>query len=66
MIEFVDAGGNLMMTADTHTGDAVRELASEVGVEIDESGNSVIDHFNFDSKVGVDWSTCMYLNFEFW
>eukprot|EP00088_Acartia_fossae_P009997 TRINITY_DN148_c0_g1_i5.p1 TRINITY_DN148_c0_g1~~TRINITY_DN148_c0_g1_i5.p1 ORF type:complete len:434 (-),score=65.84 TRINITY_DN148_c0_g1_i5:357-1658(-) len=50
LIEFVDAGGNLMLTADTHTGDAVRELASEVGVEIDESGNSVIDHFNFDLK----------------
>jgi len=49
-IEFVDNGGNLILTADIETGDAMRDIASEVGVEIDESGNSVIDHFNFDSK----------------
>jgi len=50
LVEFVDAGGNIIVAADVETGDAIRELASEVGVEIDESGNSVIDHFNFDKK----------------
>jgi len=50
LIEFVDAGGNIIVAADVETGDAIRELVSEVGVEIDESGNSVIDHFNFDGK----------------
>ena len=51
LVEFIDAGGNVLVTADVETGDAIRELASEVGVEIDESGNTVIDHFNFDAKV---------------
>jgi oligosaccharyltransferase complex subunit beta len=50
LVEFIDAGGNIIVTADVETGDAIRDLASEVGVEIDESGNSVIDHFNFDEK----------------
>ena len=56
LVEFIDAGGNVLVTADVETGDAIRELASEVGVEIDESGNTVIDHFNFDTQVRLQLS----------
>lgn len=31
-----------------NVGEAVRELAIECGVEIDEEGAQVIDHFNYD------------------
>lgn len=32
----------------SNSGDVLRELASECGVEIDEEGASVIDHLNYD------------------
>merc|ERR1711935_581435 len=46
--EFVDAGGNVLITGNSLTGDVLREVASECGFEADEEGNSVIDHLNFD------------------
>lgn len=48
--EFIDAGGNILITGSSQTGDVLREIASECGFEADEEGNSVIDHFNFDVK----------------
>ena len=46
--EFIDAGGNVLVAASTTVGDAIRELATEVGFEVDEDGASVIDHLNYD------------------
>ncbi|KAK6620268.1 Dolichyl-diphosphooligosaccharide--protein glycosyltransferase 48 kDa subunit [Polyplax serrata] len=46
--EFIDRGGNVLMTGSSNSGDAIRELASECGVEIDEDKASVIDHINYD------------------
>ena len=37
-----------MVAANSNVGDAIRELATEVGIEIDEEGSHVIDHFNYD------------------
>jgi len=55
VIEFIDDGGNVLIAAgggpsSTHTGEIVRDIASEVGVEIDEDGTSVIDHLNVDEQ----------------
>lgn len=47
--EFIDGGGNVIVTANSNVGDAIRELATEVGIEIDEEGAAVIDHLNFDA-----------------
>lgn len=47
-LDFVDAGGNLVLTASNKVGEPIREIAAEVGVEIDEAGTSVIDHMNYD------------------
>lgn len=47
--EFIDGGGNVLVSASSNVGDAIRELATEVGIEIDEEGSAVMDHFNFDS-----------------
>ena len=46
--EFIDGGGNVVVSASSNVGDAIRELATEVGIEIDEEGSAVIDHLNFD------------------
>merc|ERR1712226_669507 len=46
--EFIDAGGNVLIAGSSQTGDVLREIATECGIEADEEGNSVIDHFNFD------------------
>lgn len=49
---FIDAGGNVLVVADSDVEDAVRTLAIECGLELDDKGNSVIDHFNHDAADG--------------
>ncbi|KAI2798591.1 hypothetical protein RDWZM_004545 [Blomia tropicalis] len=46
--DFIDNGGNVLVTANENVGDAIRELAVECGLEIDEEGAQVIDHLNYD------------------
>jgi oligosaccharyltransferase complex subunit beta len=46
--DFIDGGGNVLVAASSFSGDALRDLASECGFEIDEEGASVIDHMNYD------------------
>jgi len=46
--EFIDNGGNVLVAVDENVGEAIRELAVECGIEIDEEGAQVIDHLNYD------------------
>lgn len=46
--QFIDNGGNVLVAGSETTGDVLRELASEVGFEVDEEGAFVIDHLNYD------------------
>lgn len=46
--EFVDAGGNVLAAGSPAAGDAIRDLAAEFGVELDDSGSYVIDHLDYD------------------
>ncbi|XP_043466708.1 dolichyl-diphosphooligosaccharide--protein glycosyltransferase 48 kDa subunit [Leptopilina heterotoma] len=46
--DFIDGGGNVLVAGSSQSGDALRELASECGFEIDEEGATVIDHMNYD------------------
>lgn len=39
-----------MVAGSAQSGDVLRELASECGLEIDEEGSSVIDHLNYDTN----------------
>lgn len=57
LTEFVDDGGNILVAGSSETGDALRDLASECGFEIDEDGASVIDHLNFDVSDSGDHTT---------
>lgn len=55
--EFVDNGGNVLVAGSSSSGDALRELASECGFEVDEEGASVIDHLNYDISDSGDHTT---------
>jgi len=45
---FIDGGGNVLVAASSNIGEAIRDLASECGVEFDETKTAVIDHLNYD------------------
>jgi len=48
--DFIDNGGNLLVTGNSQTGEVLREIASECGFEVDDDGTYVIDHLHFDEK----------------
>lgn len=52
--DFVDNGGNVLVAGSSSAGDALRELASECGFEVDEENAAVIDHLNYDIADGGD------------
>lgn len=52
--EFVDAGHDLLLAVDSNVSEELRELAQELGVDLDASGNAVIDHFAYDGKLGAE------------
>eukprot|EP01114_Cavostelium_apophysatum_P017986 TRINITY_DN5466_c0_g1_i2.p1 TRINITY_DN5466_c0_g1~~TRINITY_DN5466_c0_g1_i2.p1 ORF type:complete len:432 (-),score=105.23 TRINITY_DN5466_c0_g1_i2:46-1341(-) len=54
VLDFIDAGRNVIIAADTNIGDIAREIASDCNVEFDEEDTRVIDHFNFDTASGLD------------
>uniref|UniRef100_A0A183CF94 Dolichyl-diphosphooligosaccharide--protein glycosyltransferase 48 kDa subunit n=1 Tax=Globodera pallida TaxID=36090 RepID=A0A183CF94_GLOPA len=47
--KFIDGGGNVVVAADTNLGDAIRDLAAEVGFEFGEDQSMVIDHHTYDT-----------------
>ncbi|KAJ1928661.1 oligosaccharyl transferase glycoprotein complex, beta subunit [Tieghemiomyces parasiticus] len=47
LIEFLDDGGNLLLTAGTDFGGAQRDFVKQLGVDFDVRGNIVIDHFHY-------------------
>lgn len=56
---FIDGGGNVLVAASSNIGDAIRDLASECGVEFDEEKTAVIDHLNYD--VSDPGRVCVYI-----
>eukprot|EP00299_Pterocystis_sp_00344_P010274 c4552_g1_i1.p1 GENE.c4552_g1_i1~~c4552_g1_i1.p1 ORF type:complete len:437 (+),score=105.02 c4552_g1_i1:44-1354(+) len=48
LLEFVDSGNNLVITASAKASKTIRELVSDCGVELDDKKSVVIDHFNYD------------------
>lgn len=55
--EFIDNGGNVLVAGSSATGEALRELATECGFEVDEEGAAVIDHLNHDVSDQGDHTT---------
>lgn len=52
ILEFVDAGHNLLVAASSEVSETVRSLAVECGVDVDERGTKVYDHFSHASLGG--------------
>jgi len=46
----IDEGGNVLVAGNSNIGEVLREVASEVGFEVDDEGTAVIDHLNYDAK----------------
>jgi oligosaccharyltransferase complex subunit beta len=46
ILDFVDSGRNLVVGASSDVSDTIRALAAEVGIDLDEKGSKVWDHFN--------------------
>ncbi|EFN54342.1 hypothetical protein CHLNCDRAFT_8673, partial [Chlorella variabilis] len=53
VVEFVDEGHDLLLAVDSQVSEELRELAQELGVDIDVKGHAVIDHFAYDSQLGA-------------
>lgn len=51
LTEFIDDGGNILAAVNSRAGDAMKELAAECGMEVDDEGSAVIDHLSFDEKL---------------
>eukprot|EP01110_Echinostelium_bisporum_P011911 TRINITY_DN6025_c0_g1_i1.p1 TRINITY_DN6025_c0_g1~~TRINITY_DN6025_c0_g1_i1.p1 ORF type:complete len:427 (-),score=152.90 TRINITY_DN6025_c0_g1_i1:14-1294(-) len=47
---FIDAGGNVLIAADTGVSDKIREIARGVGADFAETFTSVIDHHSYDQS----------------
>lgn len=47
VLEFIDAGGNVVVAADAKFSKKVAELTQECGVDLDRADTKVYDHFSF-------------------
>lgn len=48
--DFIDAGGNVLISASTQLTEPVKEIAGECGIEFSDEGTFVIDRFNSDAS----------------
>uniref|UniRef100_A0A383W075 Dolichyl-diphosphooligosaccharide--protein glycosyltransferase 48 kDa subunit n=1 Tax=Tetradesmus obliquus TaxID=3088 RepID=A0A383W075_TETOB len=53
ILDFVDSGKNLLLAASSDASDAVRSLALECGVELDDKATTVYDHFSHQAANGA-------------
>lgn len=46
ILEFIDSGHNVLVVGSPEVSDTIRQVAAEVGVDMDEKGTHVYDHFS--------------------
>lgn len=51
ILDFVNAGGNLMVAVNDGISDNLRNFAASCGVEFDKKGSQVVDHFHYESSL---------------
>ncbi|EFA76557.1 dolichyl-diphosphooligosaccharide-protein glycotransferase [Heterostelium album PN500] len=51
IISFVDAGNNVLIAGSSVVSDTIRDVASEVGMDIEDDKTNVFDHTNFDKSI---------------
>lgn len=54
ILDFIDEGGNILLVTGNKPSNMLRELGAECGVEVDVSGSTLIDHFNYDISEPFD------------
>lgn len=50
ILNFIDDGHSVLLAGGPEVSDFVREVARECGVEFEDDGTLVVDHFNFDKS----------------
>lgn len=50
VIDFIDAGGNVLVAANSQLSEPIKEIAGECGVEFSDEDSLVIDRFNADKN----------------
>ena len=53
ILEFADTGGNVLLALAPGASDMMRNLALELGVEVDTKGTKVYDHFSRQAAAGA-------------
>jgi len=48
IVDFIDAGGNVLVAANSQISEPIKEIAGECGVEFSDEGTYVLDRFNSD------------------
>jgi len=51
ILEFVNAGGNILVAADNEVTDNMRQFAASCGVEFDKKNAEIIDHFAYEPSI---------------
>ena len=54
ILDFVDSGHNVLLAASSDVSEAMRNLAAEFGVDLDDKGTKVFDHFGHGSVNGAE------------
>lgn len=62
--EFVDNGGNVIVAGSPTAGDAIRDLAAEFGLELDEPGTYIIDPTNVNPSTDTSKKVWKYSHCE--
>ncbi|GBF95806.1 hypothetical protein Rsub_08242 [Raphidocelis subcapitata] len=57
VLDFIDRGGNVLLALARGASDLMRDLAAEVGVEVDAKGTAVFDHFSRQAAGGAEDAT---------
>ena len=50
ILDFVDSGRDVVLAVDSKVSDELRNLAADLGVDVDPKGQAVIDHWNYVSS----------------
>lgn len=50
VLDFIDAGRNVLITGESNLGEPIRTIASDCNIEFDDSGSYVIDHLHHDAS----------------
>ena len=54
LLEFVESGRDIILAVDSDLSDDLRDLASDLGVDMETQGTSVLDHFHRAAGAGPD------------